>query len=80
MTDNNYQPRLAEIVFDLFQTLPKGEKILVGKRIIKEIGFKSWETLTLPFKKFAQEKNLLEKDILRAVLDDRYGQTSQNGY
>ena len=76
MADDNYQPLLAEIVFDLFQTLPKGEKLLVGKRIIEEMDLKNWDTLTLPFKKFAQEKNLTEKDTLEAVLNDRYGKAS----
>jgi hypothetical protein len=71
-----YQSTLAEIVLDLFQTLPAREKVLVGKKIIGEIGYKSWDTLTWPFKKSAQQKNLSEKDILNSVLKDRYGKTS----
>ncbi len=71
-----YQPTLAEIVLDLFQTLPKRERVLVGKRIVDEMGYKSWDALTFPFKKFAREKNLSEKDILDSVLKDRYGKTS----
>ena len=71
-----YQPTLAEIVLDLFQALPERERALVGKRIVDEMGYKSWDALTLSFKKFAQEKNLSEKDILNLVLKDRYGKTS----
>lgn len=70
------QPTLAEIVLDLFQTLSPREKALVRKRIVDEIGYKSWDIFTLPFKKFAQEKNLSEKDILDLLLKDRYGKTS----
>lgn len=38
----------------------------------------TWETLASPFRFYAKEKKLTEKDILRAVMKGRRAKTSEN--